>query len=188
MKFLRIVILQVAILLLFSTAADLWARKRAEMPDDFGTAVWAASNWEEAVKYLRYVTDRDTRERMLKVDKASRAVVWDELWQGYDSERVAEANEFRDRYFERVRHANENYGTILQYGWETDRGETWIRLGPPRWQDRYNMRGPGRDIEVWQYWAPKAVDLVFIDRTGVGDFYLLNPYDMIDRAYLYAER
>ena len=173
--------------MLLTTVTGLWARKEAQMPDNFGSAEWAASNWDEAVKYLKYLTRDDFREELLKVAPEERKSAWEKFWKSYDPARATEANEFLDRYFERVRYANENFASILKYGWETERGEAWIRLGPPRWQDRYNMRGPGRDIEVWEYWAPMEVDLVFVDRSGVGDFHLVNPQDMIDRAYLYGE-
>lgn len=170
--------------LLFAAGADLHAaRKYVEMPDNFGETGWAVQHWEKAVDYLKYVTDDDTRKELRSVPGRQRAEAWDSFWKGLDPVEGTSSNEMRKAYFERVRHANETFPTLLQEGWQTDMGEVYIRLGEPRQVDRYNMRASGNDIQVWSYWSPYAIDLVFYDETGLGDFYLLNYGSMVDRVY-----
>jgi len=172
-------------LLLLAAALPLHAVKQVEMPENFGSDEWVAVHWEEAVEYLKYMTKDDVRQEMLKLPAVERMAAWENFWKGRDAGDEAIVKERREQFFGRVRYANENFGTILQPGWLTEMGETWIRLGKPDWRDRYPMRGSGRDLEVWNYMNPRDTYLVFIDRSGLGDYALLNYSDMIDEVYLY---
>ena len=153
------------------------------MPDNFGTNDWAVANYTEAVGYLKYLADNDVRQKLLSVPENLRLEAWEEFWKGYDPVSSTPENEFRDQYFARIRYANENFNTILQPGWLTDMGEVWIRLGEPNTIEKFTMRASGNDIQVWNYWVPRDVYLVFLDRTGVGDFYLLNTSEMLDEVF-----
>ena len=170
------------------TAVSVWAGKQAEMPENFGTDEWAVAHYVEAVGYLKYLTDNEDRQKLLSVPEKLRLEAWVEFWNKLDPVSVTPENEYRDAYFARIKHANLDYGTILLSGWLTDRGETYIRLGPPNSIERFTMRAGGKDLEVWSYWIPREVNLVFLDRSGVGDFYLLNPGDMIDQVFIYGSR
>ena len=174
--------------LLLLAAVSLWARKQPEMPENFGTDEWAVAHYQEAVGYLKYLTDNKDRQKLLSVPEKLRLEAWGEFWNKLDPVSISPENEYRDAYFARIEHANLNYGTILLPGWLTDRGETYVRLGPPNSIERFTMRAGGKDLEVWSYWTPREVNLVFLDRTGVGDFYLLNPGDMIDQVFIYGGR
>ncbi|MEA2064075.1 MAG: GWxTD domain-containing protein [Gemmatimonadota bacterium] len=175
---------QIAIILLLVSTVSMWARKEPRMPENFGSDEWAVANYEEAVGYLKYLTDNRTRQELLSVPENLRVEAWNEFWEAFDPLSTTELNEFHVEYFARIEHANNEYGTILQPGWLTDRGETCIRLGPPRMLDKYSMRAGGRDLEVWNYWVPYDIDLVFVDRSGVGDFILLNPEMMIEQVVM----
>ncbi|MFC1537273.1 GWxTD domain-containing protein [Gemmatimonadota bacterium] len=172
--------------LLLFTSVTLWARKMPEMPEDFGSEEWVAANYTEAVGYLKYLTDKQEREEFLSVPDNERLEVWQEFWSEFDPVDTTPENEYRDAYFARIRHANESYGTILQPGWLTEMGETYIRLGLPNNLEKFSMRSGGKDIEIWSYWTPREVDLIFFDRSGLGDFRLLNPAEMIDQVFVYG--
>jgi len=176
------VLAAVAIMLIAAMPAG--AVKKMEMPNNFGGDDWAVSHWEDAVGYLKYVTSDDVRKEMLKLPENERLATWQDFWKAKDPEKKKPDNVFRTAYFARIRYANDNFGSILLAGWLTDRGDTWIRLGEPRTLDRYPMRSGGRNLEVWNYWAPRDIYLVFLDRTGVGDYDLLNYTDMIDEVYI----
>jgi len=164
-------------------AASLWAKKMPEMPENFGQTDWAMANYKEAVGYLKYLTDGKTRKKMLAVPEDKRLETWENFWKKLDPVSATPENEMRIQYFARIRYANENFGTLLEPGWLTDRGEAYIRLGPPMIIDKYTMRSAGRDLEIWDYWTARNLYLFFLDRTGVGDFYLLNPEDMLEEVF-----
>ncbi len=175
------------IALLIAVAVPAWAVKTVEMPENFGTDQWAMSHYRDAVDYLKYITKKDVQQRLLAVPENLRQQAWDEFWAPYDPVKKTPDNEFKTEYFKRIRYANENYGSILQPGWLTDRGEAYVRMGPPSDIERYTMRSGGHDMEIWVYInTSHQVNLFFVDRTGVGDFYLLNPTDMIEESYIYG--
>ncbi len=178
-----VIALGLPIILSLIVTSSLWARKKIEMPDNFGTNEWAAANYKEAVGYLKYIAKNDVRQELLSVPENLRLEAWEEFWKERDPVSSTSENEFRDQYFDRIRYANEKFGAILQPGWLTDQGEVWIRLGEPNSIEKFTMRAGGNDLEVWNYWVPRDVYLVFLDRAGVGDFYLLNSSDMLDEVF-----
>ncbi len=167
---------------LLTAALPLHAVKKVEMPDDFGSGLWAVNNWNEAVNYLKYLAKDEVREELAALPAGERLDAWRGFWTPH---KPALSSNRREQYFQRIRYANENFGSILLPGWKTDMGETWIRLGTPDWREKYTMRGAGRDMEVWNYISPRDTYLVFVDRTGLGDFDLLNYSAMIDEVYFY---
>ena len=164
--------------------ASLWAVKRVDMPDNFGKDDWAVSHYKEAVGYLKYMANNQTIQKLVSVPDNLRQAAWDDFWKSFDPAKKISADEYEEAYFARVRYANENFASILQPGWLTDRGEAYIRLGEPTTREKFTMRAGGHDIEVWNYMLPRDIYLVFVDRTGVGDFDLLNTGDMLDEVYL----
>lgn len=167
------------------TAMPVTAAEKTSPPDNFGTAEWAAGHWQKAVHYLKYVSEDDQRKKLRSVPEHLREQAWNEFWKEADPLKSTDRNEYRQTYFERIAYANEHYETSLRDGWLSDQGEAYIRLGPPKVVDKLTMRAGGRDIHVWEYPTTHGLDLVFYDRTGVGDFRLLNPTDMIDEVRLY---
>ncbi len=173
--------------LLMSVVSTSRAVKTPDMPSGFGTDEWAVSHYREAVDYLKYVARKDIQNQLLSVPENLRLEAWNEFWKPFDPVRSTADNEFRTEYFRRIRYANENFGSILQPGWLTDRGEAYVRMGEPSSIERYAMRAGGRDLYIWVYInTAHEVDLYFVDRTGVGDFDLLNPQDMIEEAFVYG--
>lgn len=168
--------------MLLTVALPLQAVKEVEMPEDFGSSQWAVSHWSQAVGYLEYIAGDELRSELATLPGQERPDAWQEFWNAY---KPTMGNERSEQYFQRISFANEHFGSILLPGWKTEMGETWIRLGPPDWRDRHAMRGGGRDMEVWNYMGSRDAYLVFIDRTGVGDYDLLNYSVMLDEVYFY---
>ena len=171
----------VSLFVLSGTAA---ADGNSAAPENFGSAEWAATHWPQAVRYLKYVSDEDQRSKLLSVPAPLRPQVWNDFWQEAGPLKSTDRNEFRRTYFERIAYANSHYETSLLEGWLSDRGEAYIRLGPPKVVEKLTMRAGGRDIRVWEYPTTHDLDLVFYDRTGLDDFRLLNPSAMVDEVYL----
>ncbi len=169
--------------LLLSTAL-LTAADKPEMPENFGAPEWAAAHWKEAVEYLKYVSKGEQREKLLQAPEGQREEIWRSFWSNLDPLKSTEINETTKIYFDRVRYANEHFTSALQVGWKTEMGEAWIRMGQPQNIERYTMRRSGRDIEVWEYLTSHGTTLVFMDQTGVGNWYLLNPGALLDEVYL----
>ena len=168
-------------MIFFSLALNcpLGALKRLEMPADFGQKDWVKDNWQEAVGYLKYIADSDIRQRLLSVPEELRLKAWKEYWIKYDPVISTPVNEYRQEYFSRIKYANEHFGTIHHpFGWLTDRGQAYIRMGPPRNIETYTTEFANRNIQVWDYWSSDNTTLFFWDYAGDGNYYLLNPTEL----------
>lgn len=81
-------------------------------------------------------------------------------------------------YWKQVLIANENFGTLINKGYDTDRGRVYLKYGPPNAiSQRYNEPS-AYPYEIWQYWQLKSqtnVRFVFYNKDQVSnDFTLLH--------------
>ena len=87
------------------------------------------------------------------------------------------AQAFAD-YWAQVMIVNKNFGTLIQRGYETDRGRVYLRYGAPNSiNQRYNEPS-AYPYEIWQYWQIRSqtnVRFVFYNKDEVSnDFALLH--------------
>ena len=75
-----------------------------------------------------------------------------------------------------VSYANQNFGTVIREGYETDRGRVYLKYGPPNDVDRAHYEGDSKPYEIWNYnrIPNNEVNVMFV-------FY--NP-DLISNDYL----
>jgi GWxTD domain-containing protein len=94
-------------------------------------------------KAFRALDSEQERERYIK-----------RFWAARDPDPSAPGNPFRDLFYRRVAEANEYFSASTKPGWLTDRGKTFIILGPP---DELDQRYYGRNTPVvilWTYRDP----------------------------------
>jgi GWxTD domain-containing protein len=96
---------------------------------------------EEKASFKRLTTDD---ERYLFIES---------FWLRRDPSPDTIENEFRDEHYRRIAYANERY-SAAEPGWRTDRGRTYVTLGPPD-QIESHLSGEGRSgpFEIWIYRA-----------------------------------
>ncbi len=128
--------------------------------------------FRESLDALEYIANEDTVAALRMAAPNERKKVWDRFWKERDPTPSSERNEFKEEFFRRLRYANERF-TAGRPGWRTDRGRIYIHYGPPDMVDRYpfNVDGPPR--EIW-YYDQLGLRLLFVDRTGYGDYVLSN--------------
>ncbi|MEM1056538.1 MAG: GWxTD domain-containing protein [Bacteroidota bacterium] len=127
-----------------------------------------------AIAQLRYVAkDREIdaiRDAATYEDKVR---LFREFWSRRDPTPGTDRNEQMEAYYYRVAYANERYGRIQDSGWNTDRGEVFIRFGEPdHVEDRPFSYGT-QPYQVWFYYR-HGRQFIFVDE-GVGDYQLLVP-------------
>ena len=140
---------------------------------------WMVANFDEVLDFLRYIAYPEELDSLRVGSPAERRSRWDEFWARRDPLPVTDANEYRDEFFQRVRYATEAFREPGgRAGWDTDRGEVYIVLGPPdQALERYisvsNMSGEP-NAEEWLYsGAPGGrLSLLFVDRSGFGRYEL----------------
>ncbi|HEX6309083.1 MAG TPA: GWxTD domain-containing protein [Longimicrobiales bacterium] len=141
---------------------------------------WMIANVGELTGFLRYIAYEEELDSLRTGSPIEQRAAWERFWARRDPLPVTEINEYRDQFFQRVRYATEAFREGgNRPGWETDRGEVFIVLGPP---DQVIERYIGeRNVtlqpngEEWVYTAVPGGELalLFYDRSGFGRFELI---------------
>ena len=58
------IMLVIPIVLVFMAISQAMSANLEKMPDNFGKMDWVLNNWNDAVEYLKYVSDNKTRQRL----------------------------------------------------------------------------------------------------------------------------
>ncbi|MEX0770372.1 MAG: GWxTD domain-containing protein [Balneolaceae bacterium] len=126
-------------------------------------------NLDIAVNMLRFIVDQDRIRQINRGSASEREEKFRDFWAERDPPPNPEYNELLAEYYRRIDHAYQNFSTPGTPGFETDQGQTYIRMGPPnRRERRFPTDGPTR--EIWYY---NDQTLVFEATTGFGDFRLV---------------
>lgn len=152
---------------------------RDATPQGVIASVYAVMSEEELDKefeQMRYITTaQDRREYNRLRTKAEKQQFLFEFWRRLDPDPSTASNPVREEYFERVRHANQQFGFGFREGWRTDRGRVFIVYGPPDDYERYPSRSDTKPYEIWHYHDIQGgVIFVFVDRTGFQDYQLVH--------------
>jgi GWxTD domain-containing protein len=140
---------------------------------------WMVSNFEDILQFLRFIADPAELDSLRTGNPAERRDAWERFWQRRDPLPITAINEYREQFFQRVRYATDAFRETGRAGWNTDRGEVYIVLGPPDQMRERAVSGSeigGRaDAEEWIYSsvAGGRLNLLFHDRTGFGRFELV---------------
>lgn len=136
---------------------------------------WMVASFDDVLQFLRYIAHPAEITALRDESPERRRAAWDEFWAVRDPLPATAANEFREQFFQRVRHATEAFRETGRPGWQTHRGEVFIVLGPP---DQVVERHMGRtdltgrpNAEEWTYASLPGggrLSLLFHDRAGIG--------------------
>jgi GWxTD domain-containing protein len=140
---------------------------------------WMVSNFEDVLQFLRFIAHAAEIDSLREGTPPERRILWENFWARRDPLPVTGTNEFRERFFQRVRFATDAFREPGRAGWQTDRGEVFIVLGSPdhaveRNLGRVDMGGQPNAVE-WVYGGLPSgrLNLIFHDRTGFGRFELV---------------
>lgn len=141
---------------------------------------WMVANFEEVIEFLELIALPAELDSLRTGTTVERREAWERFWDRRDPMPVTEINEYRDEFFQRVRFAAEAFREAGgPSGWQSDRGQVYIVLGPPDdiRERRTNQAelGGRPDAEEWFYGsvAGARLDLLFVDRNGFGRFELV---------------
>lgn len=94
-----------------------------------------------------------------------------DFWARRDPTPGTPENQYKDAYFKRIAEANHLFSDGPPPGWLSDRGRTYVTLGPPDYRETY-PRGVtfyGLPTEFWWY---GFFPIVFVDEHWTGDYQL----------------
>ena len=135
------------------------------------------SDLDKAIKYLRYISNKEEYESMTKADDKKRRLKFIEFWKKRDPSPETDTNELMIEYYRRVRYSNEHFSTF-QEGWKADMGMVFILFGHPNDIERHPFDINSKPYEVWYYYDIDR-NFVFQDFSGFGEYRLVTPlYDL----------
>ena len=130
---------------------------------------------EQAVSQLRYVArDRDIAAIRNAETPEEQTRLFRLFWDRRDPTPGTPRNEDMEQYYYRVAYANERYSRLRDSGWNTDRGEVYIRFGAPDFVEEHPFNYGTDPYQIW-YYNGQGRRFIFVDQSRLGDFQLLVP-------------
>ncbi len=195
-RFNRVYTLALWMLILGLPAAWISAQDKARKPSREQVREEQEEYYQ---KWLRedavYLINEQEKEVFLKLSTDDeRDAFIEQFWRRRDADHSTAENEFKEEHYRRIAYANEHFHSG-EPGWKTDRGEIYIKFGPPDGRDsspsggRYARRldeGGGTTnvypFERWRYNYIEGigpnVEIEFVDPSGTGEYRLaLSPQD-----------
>lgn len=130
-------------------------------------------NQQVASRVLKLIEDDDTISSLLRADEDKFINRLISVWSKYDPTEHTKFNELMEQFYRRVDYTLLNFSTISgKAGWDTDRGEVYIKFGAPE-EIKRTSDDHGKIVETWFYnEADKQIS--FVDKTGTGEFVILS--------------
>src|SRR6266853_1571620 len=168
----RTVVLIAAALFAFSGTA--WGQKRQKLEKNY-------RDWLE--HDVVYIITKDERDDFLKLTtNDARDKFIETFWEIRNPSPGSPANSYKDEIYQRIAFADARFGIGSGVeGWRTDRGRTYITLGPPQQKEVFRNSANLYPIEIWFYGGanpalPPFFYVMFYQREGSGDYRFYSPY------------
>src|SRR2546429_3086846 len=162
----RTIVLLAAIL--FAHSGIGFAQKKQKLDKNF-------RDWLE--RDVAYIITKDERDAFLKLtsDEAREKFI-ETFWEIRNPSPGSPTNTFKDEVYQRIAFADARFGVGSGVeGWRTDRGLTYITLGPPQQKQVYRNSANLYPMEIWFYSGanpalPPFFYVMFYQREGSGDY------------------
>jgi GWxTD domain-containing protein len=137
---------------------------------------------KDQLQQIRYIASQNEWKALRKVSEKDLSNTIERYWERHNSN-PGEKNETRTLFYERVLEADKLFTIHKKLrGWKSDRGRIFIRYGQPDdiVEDSYYL-GVYPDVRAyphirWYYYRANQV-FNFIDKTGYGNYQIMDEYD-----------
>ena len=162
------------IFLLFDSGSVCFGQKPPKLEKNY-------REWlERDVVYLINKEERDAFRRLATNEALDKFI--EDFWEIRNPNPGSPTNTYRDEIYQRIAFADARFsiGSGME-GWRTDRGRTYITLGPPQQKQVFRNSGNLYPIEIWFYGGansalPPFFYVMFYQREGSGDYRFYSPY------------
>lgn len=125
------------------------------------------------IKYI--VTDQMIKTFNKITSSEGRRECLAKFWAEIETEQREGTVLTRATYLDRIQTANQRYHVMGRDGWLTDRGRIYLVYAEPDEIERFPNSSGSKPYEIWHYnQIESGVIFVFIDRSGFGDYSLVN--------------
>lgn len=135
------------------------------------TRAMLGRNFDETLEILSLIASDDELRPLRNAPPERRAEAWSRFWAARDPDPGTVRNEALEEHLRRVRYVMKEFSGV-EKGWRTDRGQVYIRFGPPDRIERATDSRYQGEYEVWRYYGIGRV-FVFYDMFGLGDYRLV---------------
>lgn len=132
---------------------------------------------------VAYIITKDEKDAFLHLTtNEARDKFIEEFWEIRNPNPGSPSNSYKDEIYQRIAFADARFGIGSgEEGWRTDRGRTYITLGPPQQKQVLRNSGNLYPIEIWFYSSPNPAlppffYVMFYQREGSGDYRFYSPY------------
>jgi len=130
--------------------------------------------WSLKVSQLEYIATSAEITRLKNAPFEARDTLWKNFWAQYDPTPSTEINEREIEYFDRIAYCEVHF-SHGDRGWRSDRAKVYIANGPPDEIQSLPYELGSLPYEVWFYYKLNT-KYYFVDRSGVGEYILVNPH------------
>ncbi len=130
-----------------------------------------------------YIITKDERDAFLRLaTDGARDKFIESFWEIRNPNPGSPTNTYKDEIYQRIAFADARFGVGSGLeGWRTDRGHTYITLGPPQQKQVFRNSANLYPIEIWFYGntnpsLPPFFYVMFYQREGSGDYRFYSPY------------
>lgn len=127
-------------------------------------------NLNTAIEMTKYIVSESKHKELRSGSTKEKEEKFREFWKSKDPTPNTEFNELMTEYYNRVDYAYEQFSSVNNLGFETDRGQIYIKYGEPENIERKFPSGEPA-VEIWTYPSRR---FVFRATTGFGDFKLVS--------------
>jgi len=132
---------------------------------------------------VAYIITKDEKDAFLRLTtNEARDKFIEDFWAIRNPNPGSPSNSYKDEIYQRIAFANARFGIGSGVeGWRTDRGRTYITLGPPQQKEIFRNSANLYPIEIWFYSSTNAAlppffYVMFYQREGSGDYRFYSPY------------
>jgi len=130
-----------------------------------------------------YIITKDEKDAFLHLTTdAARDKFIEDFWEIRNPNPGSPVNSYKEDIYQRIAFANARFGIGSGTdGWRTDRGRTYITLGPPQQKQAFRNSANLYPVEIWFYASanpslPPAFYVMFYQREGSGDYRFYSPF------------
>ena len=127
------------------------------------------------------ITKQEKAEFLQLKDDLARDKFIEQFWAIRNPTPGSPENSYKDQIYQRIEYADAHFGIGSgEEGWRTDRGRTYITLGPAQHIQKYYGAPNLRPMEIWFYSnlnpaLPPFFYVVFFQPDNIGDFRYYSP-------------
>src|SRR5438309_2692438 len=132
---------------------------------------------------VTYNITKDEKDAFLRLtSNEARDKFIEDFWEIRNPNPGSPSNSYKDEIYQRIAFADARFGIGSGVeGWRTDRGRTYITLGPPQQKQVFRNSANLYPIEIWFYGGanpalPPFFYVMFYQREGRGDYRFYSPY------------